>query len=34
LPVIDKRRRVIGMVTSDEISRMIRKKKWKWKLGL
>ncbi len=34
LPVIDKRRRIIGMVTSDGISRLIRKKKWKWKLGL
>ena len=35
LPVIDDGRRVIGLVTSDEISRLIRKrKKWQWKLRI
>ena len=35
LPVIDNERKVIGMVTSDEISRLIRKrKKWLWKLRI
>jgi uncharacterized protein (DUF39 family)/CBS domain-containing protein len=35
LPIIDEERRVIGMVTSDEISRLIRKKKkWQWKLRI
>lgn len=35
LPVIDDDRRVIGMVSSDEISRLIRKrKKWQWKLRI
>ena len=35
LPVIDDGSRVIGMVTSDEISRLIRtRKKWQWKLRI
>jgi uncharacterized protein (DUF39 family)/CBS domain-containing protein len=34
LPVIDDKRKVIGMVTSDGITRLIRKKKWQWKLGI
>ena len=35
LPVVDDERRVIGMVSSDEISRLIRKKKkWQWKLRI
>ena len=33
LPVIDRDRKVIGIVTSDEISKLIgRRKRWKWKL--
>jgi uncharacterized protein (DUF39 family) len=34
LPVIDEKRKVIGMVTSDGITRLIRKKKWQWKFGI
>ena len=35
LPVIDEDRRVIGMVTSDEISRLIgKRKRWQWKLKI
>ncbi|RZN37171.1 MAG: CBS domain-containing protein [Methanophagales archaeon ANME-1-THS] len=35
LPVIDTERRVIGMVTSDEISKLIgKRKKWIWKLKI
>ncbi|MHC1610865.1 MAG: homocysteine biosynthesis protein [Candidatus Methanospirareceae archaeon] len=35
LPIIDDERRVIGMVSSDEISKLIRKrKKWQWKLRI
>jgi len=33
LPVIDRDRKVIGIVTSDEISKLIgRRKRWKWQL--
>jgi len=35
LPVIDTESRVIGMVTSDEISKLIgKRKKWQWKLRI
>lgn len=35
LPVIDNESRVIGMVTSDEISKLIgKRKKWQWKLRI
>ena len=34
LPVIDEKRKVIGMVTSDGIARLMRKKKWQWKFGI
>ena len=35
LPVIDDDRRVIGMVSSDEISKLIgKRKKWQWKLRI
>jgi len=35
LPVIDNERRVIGMVSSDEISKLIgKRKKWQWKLRI
>ena len=35
LPVIDDERRVIGMVSSDEISKLIgKRKKWQWKLRI
>lgn len=35
LPVIDGERRVIGLVTSDEISKLIgKRKKWAWKLRI
>lgn len=35
LPVIDNEQRVIGMVTSDEISKLIgKRKKWQWKLKI
>jgi len=35
LPVIDNEKRVIGMVTSDEISKLIgKRKKWSWKLKI
>jgi len=35
LPIIDERNRVIGMVSTDEISKLIRKReKWMWKLKI
>ncbi len=35
LPVVDSNRRVIGMVTSDEISKLIgKRRRWEWKLNL
>jgi len=35
LPVIDKDRKVIGMITSDEISKLIGKRgKWQWRLRI
>jgi CBS domain-containing protein len=35
LPVIDRDRRVIGIVTSDEISKLIwKRKRWEWKLRI
>lgn len=35
LPVIDDRNKVIGMVSTDEISKLIRKReKWMWKLRI
>jgi len=35
LPVINRERRVIGMVTSDEISKLIgKRRKWEWKLRI
>ena len=35
LPVIDGDRRVIGMITSDEISKLIgKRKRWQWKLRI
>ncbi len=35
LPVIDRSRRVIGLVTSDEISKLIgKRRRWEWKLGI
>jgi CBS domain-containing protein len=35
LPVIDRDRRIIGMVTSDEISKLIwKRKRWEWKLRI
>ena len=35
LPVIDGDRRVIGMITSDEISKLIgKRKRWQWKLKI
>jgi uncharacterized protein (DUF39 family) len=35
LPVIDEDRRVIGMITSDEISKLIgKRKRWQWKLRI
>ncbi len=35
LPVIDKDRRVIGMITSDEISKLVgKRKRWQWKLRI
>jgi uncharacterized protein (DUF39 family)/CBS domain-containing protein len=35
LPVIDKEQRVIGLVTSDEISKLIgKRKRWQWKLRM
>jgi len=35
LPVIDENRRVIGMLTSDEISKLIgKRKRWQWKLKI
>jgi len=35
LPVIDRNRKVIGMVTSDEISKLVgKRKRWQWKLRI
>lgn len=35
LPVIDDDRRVIGMITSDEISKLVgKRKRWQWKLRI